>query len=95
MADLLQEPPNRDGSALEPRFRRVGRNGREVSERQVLPAGGLRERFDQQRPRTVPWARLLLFQTADCSPAADWGPTALNLAVPGDSFWTDCLPHQI
>jgi hypothetical protein len=30
-----------------------------------LPAGALRETFDQPRPRTVPRARLLLFQTTD------------------------------
>jgi len=34
---------------------------REVSERQVLPAGGLRERFELQRPIAVPRASLLLF----------------------------------
>ena len=28
----------------------VDETAREVSERQVLPAGGLRERFEQQRP---------------------------------------------
>jgi hypothetical protein len=65
MADLLQDL--RTGRVL--LWSRVSvaldETTREVSERQVLPAGGLREGFDQPRPRTVPRARLLLFHTTD------------------------------
>jgi tetraacyldisaccharide-1-P 4'-kinase len=35
---------------------------REVSERQVLPAGGLRERFEQQRPITALRLTVLLLK---------------------------------
>lgn len=38
---------------------------REVSERQVLPAGGLRERIEQQRPITALYLTVLLFETCN------------------------------
>jgi hypothetical protein len=66
---------------LEPHSVALDETAREVSERQVLPAGGLRERFDRQRPRTVPRARLLLFQTTDCSRAAGLRRTSCSERV--------------
>jgi len=38
---------------------------REVDERQVLPAGGLREGFEQQRPITVLRLTVLLLKATD------------------------------
>ena len=53
MISLLQDP--RSGQALLVNGVSVAldETAREVSERQVLPAGGLRERFEQQRPITA------------------------------------------
>lgn len=38
---------------------------REVSERQVLPAGGLRERIEQQRPITALHLTILLLEACN------------------------------
>jgi hypothetical protein len=38
---------------------------REVSERQVLPAGGLRERIEQQRPITALRSTVLLLKACN------------------------------
>ncbi len=54
MNDLLPGPPQvRAGPAVNGVSVALDETAREVSERQVLPAGGLRERFEQQRPITA------------------------------------------
>ena len=54
MTDLLSRPPQiRAGPAGERRSVALDETAREVSERQILPAEGLRERIEQQRPITA------------------------------------------